>query len=144
MQPSPRQNKGFTLIELMIALTILAILAAIAYPNYQEYALRAQRADAQRTLMEAVQFMERWYTANNRYDQNRNGDPVALPANLQKSPQDSNNPRYEIKIEKVEATFYELRAVPIEGDEGCGTFIINSLGQRSLEGNSYPIDRCWR
>jgi len=128
----------------MIVVTILAIIAAIAYPNYREQVLQSQRADAQRTLMEAVQFMERWYTANNRYDKNRNGDPVALPANLQKSPQDGNNPRYEIKIEKVESTFYELRAVPVGGEAGCGTFIINSRGQRSLEGNSYPKDHCWR
>jgi len=144
MQPSPRKNKGFTLIELMIVVTILAIIAAIAYPNYREYVLQSQRADAQRTLMEAVQFMERWYTANNRYDENRNGDPVALPAGLQQSPQDSNDPKYNIEINSVDRTSFELRAVPIGGEAGCGTFIINSIGQRSLEGNSYSQDRCWR
>jgi type IV pilus assembly protein PilE len=65
---SMRKNKlGFTLIELMITVAVLGVLAAIAIPNYQQYIIRGNRADAKAILMEAAQYMERYYTTNNTY-----------------------------------------------------------------------------
>jgi prepilin-type N-terminal cleavage/methylation domain-containing protein len=54
-------QKGFTLIELMIAVVVIAILAAIAYPSYQDSVRKSRRADAKSALMEHAQFMERTY-----------------------------------------------------------------------------------
>lgn len=56
--------KGFTLIELMIVITIVGILAAVALPAYQNYIIRTKRADATGVLMAATNAMER-YRANN-------------------------------------------------------------------------------
>jgi type IV pilus assembly protein PilE len=80
--------KGFTLIELVIVVAIVAILATIAYPSYQDSVRKSRRADAKGVLMEAAQWMERFYTENNRYDQTRAGVAVALPASLQTSPKE--------------------------------------------------------
>ncbi len=62
-----KKHSGFTLIEIMIAITIIAILSAIAYPNYSEYVKRSRRADAQDALTSAMQKQEVFYANNARY-----------------------------------------------------------------------------
>ena len=79
--------RGFTLIEVLIALAIVGILSAIAIPSYFSYIERANRADAKATLMDATQFMQRFYSLHNSYSTQRDGRTrVALPAALQRSP----------------------------------------------------------
>lgn len=62
-----KQIKGFTLIELMIVIAIVAILAAIGYPSYQNSVLRSNRADARVALQEAAARQERFYAEGNSY-----------------------------------------------------------------------------
>ena len=76
---SANKQKGVTLIELLITVVIVGILAAIAYPSYQTYVARANRAEAEGILMENAQFLERNYTTANRYDQDSAGNATALP-----------------------------------------------------------------
>ena len=59
---------GFTLIELLIAIVIVSILTAVAFPSYQNYVRQSNRAAAKAILYENAQFMEQFYTENNRYD----------------------------------------------------------------------------
>ena len=48
-------SRGFTLIELMIAVAVVAILAAIAFPSYALYMKKSRRGDAEATLMDIAQ-----------------------------------------------------------------------------------------
>ncbi|MDJ0812385.1 MAG: type IV pilin protein [Woeseiaceae bacterium] len=59
--------RGITLMELMIVVVIVGIMAAIAYPNYRDFAARAQRNEAKAILLEIAQNQERFYLQNNRY-----------------------------------------------------------------------------
>ncbi len=60
-------NKGFTLIEILIAVAIVGILASIAMPAYNEYTRTSRRAAIQSCLMEHSQQMERYKTTNMTY-----------------------------------------------------------------------------
>src|SRR6218665_473384 len=62
----PRQA-GFTLIELMIAVIIVAILAAVAIPSYQQFVAKGRRADAMSALSSIMQAQERFRSNKNRY-----------------------------------------------------------------------------
>ncbi|MDH3752218.1 MAG: prepilin-type N-terminal cleavage/methylation domain-containing protein, partial [Gammaproteobacteria bacterium] len=59
--------RGVTLLELMIVVVIIGIMAAIAYPNYREFAARAKRNEAKAMLLEVASMQERFYLQNSRY-----------------------------------------------------------------------------
>ena len=85
------KNKGFTLIELMVAIAIVGILAAIAYPSYVDSVRKARRADAQAALTEVAQKLEAYYAKNATYttdmqdlgyfSANGNNMPTTVPTN---------------------------------------------------------------
>ena len=74
-----RRRSGFTLIELMIT---CAILASVAYPSYAEHVRKGRRADAQRALEEASQFLRRRYSSMDTHVD------AALPSTLSRSPRE--------------------------------------------------------
>ena len=90
--------KGFTLIELMIVVAVIAILASIAYPSYQDSVRKTRRADAKEVLLEGAQWMERFFTENYRYDKNKAGTAIGslFPTNLTASPKEGTTKYYDI------------------------------------------------
>lgn len=145
-----RSVSGFTLIEVLVVVTMLGILAAIAIPNYSAYIQRGHRSEAKGVLMQGAQWMERFRSENNRYDQRLNGVAVALPVDLQRSPS-TGAQRYAIGLAVAQAT-YTLTATPMGAQAGdqCGNFTINQIGQRTvvIAGTTYnpgqqQFDNCW-
>jgi len=61
------KNSGFSLIELMIVIVIIGIIAAIAYPSYQNSITKTRRADGQAALLDIMNAQERYFTENNTY-----------------------------------------------------------------------------
>src|SRR5215469_15393153 len=71
---------GFTLIELMIVVGIIAVLVAIAYPSYQQHIIKTNRTAAEGCLSEYSNYMERYYTTNLTYGQlPASGSTAATP-----------------------------------------------------------------
>lgn len=128
-----KANCGFTLIELMVVVLVVAILAAWAVPTYQDQVRKARRADAQADLMQVVQFMERFFTQNNTY--------VGATLPITQSPR-SGQAFYTIQFAAAPtATAYEVRAVPqgSQAADRCGTM---SITQNNVRNAAYPD--CWR
>jgi len=158
-RPVPRQSavrmSGFTLIELMITAVIVAILAAIAVPSYASYIARARRADARVQLVQAAQFMQRFYTANDSYSEDRASNNVinVIPAGLKQSPADSSK-IYELALPQTNTVSFTLHMVPVAGgsmaNDLCGTFTLSSTGVRGIlvnnvQDNTSPLrDTCWK
>jgi len=151
LKPSPwRFSSGFTLIELMIAVVIVAILASIALPSYTQYVARAKRADARTQLLQVAQFMQRFYAANDSFKEDRGGNAVStkIPANLMHSPADG-SAIYTLSIPTATAVGYELRMTPITGGsmaaDSCGTYTLTSTGVRGvLIGDTALRNTCWK
>lgn len=132
------KQKGFTLVELMIVVAIVGILAAIAYPSYQEYVARARRADAKTVLLEDAQFLERFYTQSGTY--------VGAVLPLLESPKDGAAKYYDISFVAAQtATTFQIQAVPKNTQAGdrCGTLIVNQSNQKSVSGTTLDSNTCW-
>ncbi|WP_298927602.1 type IV pilin protein [uncultured Ramlibacter sp.] len=136
---------GFTLIEVMIVMAIIAILASVAMPAYTGYVARAKRAEARAQLLQASQFMQRFYAANDRYDADRatNGVASQMPAALKQSPANGGG-LYSLTITST-ATDYTLTMAPLGSmaSDACGAFRITSTGVRSVTG-SLSRETCWK
>ena len=79
-----RKFSGFTLIEVMVAVVIVAVLAAIAYPSYRDHVRKGKRAEGKVALLKAAQVLERWYSDNNTYG--TTPAPPAVPAAIDVAP----------------------------------------------------------
>lgn len=71
--------QGFTIIEVMIAVAIVALLMAIALPSYRDYILRGKLVDAHTALADYRVRLEQFYQDNRRYDDGGGNCAVAAP-----------------------------------------------------------------
>lgn len=129
---------GFTLIELMVVVAVIAILASIALPSYQESVRKSRRAQAKADLVEYAQLAERFRTANNTYV------GATFPSAV--SPREPGaTARYTLAFVPTQATFV-LTAAPATGGgqevDRCGTLSIDQAGIKRETGIA-EFKECW-
>ena len=138
---------GFSLIELMTVLVIIAILSAIAIPSYLKHVAKTNRVAAEACLSQYANYMERYYTTNLRYDK----DPVSGTANpfpqLDCASTSQTGDNYQYTLPAVSATAYTVQAAPSSNaqktrDAACGTLTLNQTGTQGRSGTA-PLDQCW-
>lgn len=117
-------QKGFTLIELMIAVAIVAIISAIAFPMYRNYQQQGIRAQVMSDLGACAQALERHYTVNFTYASAAD-DPADIPGAIddavcaQVSPSNG-DPMYTITLQAANQQTFTLRATPVAGNRMAG------------------------
>ena len=128
-----QRRAGFTLIELMIVVAVIAILAAIAYPSYLQQVIKSRRSSGAACMMEMAQFMERYYTTRMTYE------GASLPS---PSCRDEHAAHYTIGLvaDPTPAAF-TLTATPVSGssqakDSLCETMSIDQTGRKTVEGSA--------
>lgn len=140
------RSRGFTLIEIMITVAIVAILASVAYASYTDSVQRSRRTDGQEALNRAAALQERWYIQNNQYSANMAslGGATSLEGNYALSA--VNNSSSGTSCDSgacytITATAQNAQAA----DTDCATLTIDNLGRkRSLSSASVDTsDICW-
>nr|WP_245217527.1 type IV pilin protein [Rheinheimera maricola] len=132
------KQSGFTLIEAMIAVAIVGIVAAIAYPSYVNYIIGTNRAAAKACLTEMSQSMERGYTAAFSYE------GLALPA-IQCI--DDLDERYVFSLSNQAARTFTATATPkgVQTRDECGPLTLTQAGARGANGSFdvAVVRTCW-
>ncbi len=137
-----KPQSGFTLIEVMVVVMIVGILAAIAYPSYQEYVLRGYRSEGMALLNDAAARQERYYAQTNSY--------VTSDSDMDKlgMSETSSSGRYELSVSNPNGSGgYLLTATPKgaqTADTKCGDLLLNARGVRSVGASGASANDCWR
>ena len=140
----PRPSRGFTLIEVLIALVIVGILATVALPAYQASVQKGRRSDAMSLLLDAANRQEQHMLDRSTYTT----DMLALGYSA--DPAVSEEGHYTVDAQACAggtiATCFTLTATPAAGspqnDDGrCVTFVLDSSGRRTATGTQ--ADSCW-
>ncbi|HEY9199289.1 MAG TPA: type IV pilin protein [Gammaproteobacteria bacterium] len=127
---------GFGLMDVLIALAIVAILATLAYPDYREYVARGRRMDAVTTLLRVQVAQEQWRANHSEY---------AALADLDWIGELSVDGYYRLRLSRQSAAGFLALAEPRTGgpqqDDACGVFAID---QRGPVHEGYAAAACWR
>lgn len=128
---------GFTLIELMIVVVIVAILMGIALPSYRSQVVKSNRATVKADLLGYAQAMEKQYALNFRYDTAAATAGEVFP---DQSPLDGGSAKYDLSLDPnaPTATTFIIQAAPVAGStqDGDGSLWIDHLGRRWWDKNN--------
>lgn len=154
-------SKGFTLVELIFTLMIIAVLAVIAVPMYNNYLIKARRAEAKAMLERAALWMERNQSSSFSYDKDAEGKPLTANSladqGLGKTPENAavGKEHYLIQLENIASNSFQIIATA-QGEQKnkdveCAVLVRTYLGERgrkepisnALDFNSSGAINCW-
>lgn len=158
-------QKGFTLIEVMIVVAIVAIITAIALPSYTQHVRKAKRTDAKVELLRIAQLQESYFVQNLTYADSLHIEAGGLGLAATGEDIKSEQEEYVITISAGRAvtttntagscdgtstsacTSYTLTATPQGGqaNDGCNKFTLSNTGAKDVvdELTGYDVQRCW-
>jgi type IV pilus assembly protein PilE len=146
-QPRRASVSGFTLVELLVVVAIVAIVARFAIPAYTASIYKAHRSDAKTALLDLAAREERYFTQYNTYSSTASalgyGASTTFPVNL---PGGSATTDYTLTVSAASATAYTLTATPAGSqadDTICSGYQLDNFGNQTNFGNSGSATGCW-
>jgi type IV pilus assembly protein PilE len=146
-QSRKHRSGGFTLIELMVTVAIVAILATIAVTTYSNQVLKSRRTEAKSALLDLAGREERLFSTTNAYSSDEAFLGYAA-ASTQMTNMNFGNRYYQLTATVaplVNPTTYTLTANPVGtqvNDTTCGSFSVNQLGVQTVTGTG-TVASCW-
>lgn len=140
-----RSVRGFTLIEMLITVSIIAIIAAVAIPSYQEQIRKTRRAEGRQELMRLATAQERYYTNCNRYAMVLDGDQTMCAGLGRGLATLTSEHGYYVVTLGGDGSNYTLTATPQNdqaNDTKCGTLSLNDAGTKGATG-TLGVAGCW-
>jgi type IV pilus assembly protein PilE len=147
-----KRVRGFTLIELVIAMAIVALLAAIALPSYRKQMQKSNRAVAKTVLTQVISRQEAFFADRKVYSTTMAGlnygvdgaDKVYVGKDGSLAAATSTDAIYSVNFSASSATAFTVQALPLntQSDDTCGTLTITSLGVKSQSGSLGAL--CWK
>ena len=129
-----KRMRGVTLIELLIVVVVIGILAAVAYPNYQEFAARAKRNEARAALLRLAINQERFYLNNNTF--------TTVLSDVGFAGSMTENGYYEIAVTAANASNFTATATYRHGGSEAGKCLTFTIDGRGVKTSSPDTD-CW-
>jgi type IV pilus assembly protein PilE len=126
--------RGFTLIEVIVVMTMLAILAAIAIPNYSDYVLRSHRSSAQSFVADIASRQAQFFLDRRTYA------ATVAALNLTAPPELAARYAFAINVVAGPPPGFTVTATPTgsQVNDRCGALTINQAGAKGAAGT-----RCW-
>lgn len=142
------RGRGFTAIELMVALSIVLLLVAVAVASYLEHRVRKDRAEARSALIELAEGL--------KLQHQRTGSFAGADLPITQTPREG-DARYRISLLQAPVTaqdpkalfpasspaLFTLQAVPVASDAPCGTLLLDHTGRRGVMGARATLAECW-
>ena len=135
-------NNGYSLIELLSVLVIVAMISSIAYPIYASAQLRLNRVEAKQALLSLQNSYERYFMTHNSYEKAKigEGSHSILATDI------TTKGGYKLEISEQKAGYYVLTAIPYSSsakkDLECASFTLSSYGEKDITGTG-NIHTCW-
>lgn len=131
-----RKVNGFTLIELMITIAIIAILGRIAFPAYTQYVAKAKRAEARSEILKGEGWLERYFNENNRYSDAPNTTTNSGFSSAFTTVPSTGGAYYSIAL-AVSSSTYTITATRTGSmaNDSCGNYSKSSGGSLTYSGS---------
>ena len=143
-----KNTYGFSLIEILVVVAIVAVLASVALSTYQSSVIKSNRGDAQAVLSSFAQEMERHFVSNQTYLTTVDEAVPSAPTIFSNQSPISGDAKYTLVVQELTATSYTLRATPsADVQAGDGYLeLLSTGGKRWDRNNNNSIDadeNCW-
>ncbi|WP_275975282.1 type IV pilin protein [Alkalimarinus coralli] len=139
------KQKGFTLIEIIIVIAIIGILAAIAFPSYQESVRKSRRVEAKSVILEAAARQEKFFSQQYAYATTMNSTATVPGLGYNANPFITESGFYSIAITTTgtPASTYTLTASAIgaQAADDCKTLSLTNTGVKGATGGT--VAECW-